>query len=89
MPNLDLPEELNKHSQWQYGKITRNPKVAHRFQSYSSQQTPISSTEKAEPVQKQKFPFRDYIPIKENTRISTVSPLKITRSQLQRGQPKG
>ena len=89
MLNLDLLKQLNKQSQWQYGKITRNPKVAHRFQSYSSQQIPVFSTEKAEPAQKQKSPFRDYIPIKENTKITTVSPLETTRSQLQRRQPKG
>ena len=89
MLNLDLLEQLNKQSQWQYGKITRNPKVAHRFQSYSSQQIPVLSLEKVEPAQKQKTPFRDYIPIKENTKISTVSPIETTRSQLQRGQPKG
>ena len=87
--NLDLLEQLNKQSQWQNGKITRKHKVAHRFQSYFSQQIPVFSTEKAEPVQKQKFPFRNYIPIKENTQISMVSPLETTRSQLQRGQPNG
>ena len=89
MLNLDLLEQLNKQSQWQYGKITRNSMVAHRFQSYSSQQILVFSTEKAEPAQKQKFPFRDYISIKENTKISTVSPLETTRSLLQRGHPKG
>ena len=76
MLNLDLLEKLNKQSQWQYGKITRNPNDAHHFQSYFSQQIPVFSIEKVEPVQKRKFPFRNYIPIKENTQISTVSPSK-------------
>jgi len=67
MLNLDLLEQLNKESQWQYGKITRNPKVAHRFQSYFNQQIPVFSMEKEKQAQKQKFPFKDYIPIKENT----------------------
>ena len=65
--NLDLLEQLNKQSQWQYDKITRSLKVTHQFQSYFSQQIPVFSTERAEQAQKQKFPFRDYIPIKENT----------------------
>ena len=89
MLNLDLLEQLNKRSQWQYGKITRSPKAAHRLHSYFSQRTPDLSTEKADSEQKkQRFPFRNYIPIKENTQISMVSPLETTRSQLQRGQPK-
>ena len=67
MLNLDLLEQLNKQSQWQYGKITRNSKAAHRFQSYFNQQILVFSTERKEPAQKQKFPFRDYVPIKENT----------------------
>jgi len=31
MLNLGLLEQLNKQSQWQYGKITRNLKAVHRF----------------------------------------------------------
>ena len=68
--NLDLIEQLNKQSQWQYGKITRSLKIMNRFQSYFSQQIPVFSIERAEQAQKQKFPFRDYIPTKENTHIS-------------------
>ena len=70
MLNLDLLERLNKQSQWQYSKITRSPKVRHRFQSYFSQQILVFSTERVEQAQKHKFPFRDYIPTKENTQIS-------------------
>ena len=51
--NLDLIEQLNKQSQWQFGKITRSPKVRHRFQSYFSQQIPVFSIERAEQAQKQ------------------------------------
>ena len=51
MLNLDLLEQLNKQSQWQYGKIIRSPKVAHRLQSYFSQQVPDSSMEKAKSEQ--------------------------------------
>jgi hypothetical protein len=86
--NLDLLKQLNKQSQRQYGKITRSPKIAYRLQSYFSQQTPDFSTAKEESEQKQRSPFRNYIPIKENTQISMVPPLETTRSQLQRGQPK-
>ena len=52
MLNLDLLEQLNKQSQWQYGKITRSPKVVHQLQSYFSQRIPEFSMEKAESEQK-------------------------------------
>ena len=58
MLNLDLLEQLNKQSQWQYGKITRSPKVAHQLQSYFSQQIPDFSTEKAESRQKTEISIR-------------------------------
>ena len=51
MLNLDLLEQLNKQSQWQYGKITRSPKVAHQLQSYFSQRIPEFSMEKAKSEQ--------------------------------------
>ena len=50
--NLDLIEQLNKQSQWQFGKITRSPKVAHRLQSYFNQQVSEPSLEKVESEQK-------------------------------------
>ena len=83
MLNLDLLEQLNKHIPWQYGKITRSSKVTHQFQNYFSKQIPDLPTEEAKSAQKRKFPFKDYILIQENTQISMVSPLEITRSQLQ------
>ena len=52
MLNLDLLKQLNKQNQWQYNKITRSPKVAHRLQSYLNQRITDFSTEKAESEQK-------------------------------------
>ena len=37
---------------------------------------------------KGKSNYKDYIPIQENSQISTVSPLETTRPQLQKGQPR-
>ena len=51
MLNLNLLKQLNKQSQWQYGKIIRSLKVTHRLQSYFSQQVPDSSMEKAKSEQ--------------------------------------
>ena len=59
MLNLDLLEQLNKQSQWQYGKITRSPKVAHRLHSYFSQRTPDFTTEKAESEQKTEISIQE------------------------------
>ena len=59
MLNLYLLEQLNKQSQWQYGKITRSPKAAYRLWSYFSQRTPDFSTEKAESEQKTEISIQE------------------------------
>ena len=58
MLNLDLLKQLNKQNQWQYSKITRSPKVAHRLHSYFSQRIPEFSMEKAESEQKIEISFQ-------------------------------
>jgi len=84
--NLDLLEQLNKQSQWQYGKITRSPKVAHQLQSYFIQRIPDFSMEKAESRQKTEISIQGLHSNKgENKDLNGLT----TRSQLQKGQPKG
>jgi len=62
MLNLDLLEQLNKQSQWQHSKITRSPKIAHPLQSYF-----LPTSPRLLHARKQRFPFRDYIPVNEST----------------------
>ena len=86
MLNLDLLEQLNKQSQWQYGKITRSPKVAHQLQSYFSQRIPEFSMEKAESEQKTEISIQG---LHSNKGKYTDLNGFTTRPQIQRGQPKG
>jgi len=59
--NLDSLEQLNKQSQWQSGKITRSPRVAHPLQSYFNQRIPNFPTEKTESRQKTEISIQELL----------------------------